>query len=225
MIEAVLRRIRPRLVFHLAAVHFIPACDADPPRAVSINVVGTQALLEACSAVTPEAVVLASTGAVYEPSDEPHHEDSTLAPTDIYGLSKLWMEQAAGLWHRRTGVSLGVARLFNVVGPGETNPHLVPTVIGQAEASNTLRLGNLDTRRDYIDVDDIAQGLARLGERAPALGHVVCNLGTERAADGWEIVRTVADLMGRELTVETDERRLRPSDRPLLPERLRAGAE
>lgn len=110
---------RPAVVYHLAAIHFIPACDADPAGAISVNVTGTQALLSALAAARSEATaVLASTGAVYAPSDHPLPEEAELAPTDIYGLTKLWMEQAAELHHRRHRAAIGIARLFNVIGEG-----------------------------------------------------------------------------------------------------------
>lgn len=215
-VARVLARHRPATIFHLAAIHFIPACDADPGRAIAVNVQGTQNLLSASSETGRPGVVLASTGAVYGPADTAHSEDDQLAPTDIYGLTKLWMEQAAELHHRRTGAPVGIARLFNVVGRGETNPHLVPEVIRQAMESDTLHLGNLATRRDYIHVDDVARGLIRISEVMPELGHAVCNLGAERAVDGKQLVAAIGRVMGKELSVAVDSARLRSSDRPVL---------
>ncbi len=210
-------RHRPRAVFHLAAIHFVPACNANPPAALSVNVVGTQSLLTALErAHRPESLVLASTGAVYEPSRQAHREDSPLAPDDVYGLSKLWAEQAAWLAHRRTGVPVGIARLFNVIGPGETNPHLVPEILAQASRGGELRLGNLDTRRDYVYVEDVARGLHELAEAVGDQGPATVNLGSGRAVDGHELVELVGDLLGRRLSVASDPARVRPSDRPVL---------
>jgi len=210
-------RHRPRTVFHLAAIHFVPSCNADPPAALSVNVVGTQSLFSALErAHLPEALVLASTGAVYEPSPQPHREDSSLAPDDVYGLSKLWAEQATRLLHRRTGVPVGVGRLFNVVGPGETNRHLVPEIVVQARRGSELRLGNLDTRRDYVYVDDVARGLHALAEAVPEEGLTTVNLGSGRAVDGHELIEQVGELLGRRLSVTSDPELMRPSDRPVL---------
>jgi len=208
---------RPRSVFHLAAIHFVPACNADPPGALSVNVVGTQSLLSALErAHLPDSLVLASTGAVYEPSPHPHREDSPLAPDDVYGLSKLWAEQAVRLLHHRTGVPVGLARLFNVIGPGETNPHLVPEVVAQARRGTDLRLGNLDTRRDYVFVDDVARGLHTLAEAVPEEGLATVNLGAGRAIDGHELIGMIGELLGRRLSVTNNPELMRPSDRPVL---------
>jgi UDP-glucose 4-epimerase len=61
----VVERARPDVVFHLAALHFIPYCNAHPARTLEVNVVGTQNLLEACRRHEPAQLVVASTVAVY----------------------------------------------------------------------------------------------------------------------------------------------------------------
>jgi UDP-glucose 4-epimerase len=208
---------KPDVLIHLAALHFIPACERDPQRAIAINVEGTQGVLNA-AADTPSigGVVVASTAAVYAPSEEPHNEASAIGPTDIYGLTKLWTEQLAELFNRKTGKPIGVARLFNVFGPGETNPHLIPTIVRQLERGPELRLGNLSTKRDYVYVEDVARGLIALAQTVLAGTSVTCNLGTGRQYDAREIIEVVGRLMDREVRLETDAARMRKSDRPSL---------
>ena len=217
--EAVTRAIgelAPQVVIHLAALHFIPACDADPKRCIDVNVGGTQSVLDGCLLAPVEAVVLASTAAVYSPDLHAHDDQAAVGPIDIYGLSKLWSEQLGELFHRKSEVPVGVARLFNVFGPGETNPHLIPAVIRQAQNGEELHLGNLSTKRDYIFVDDVADGLIALAAAVPEHGTLSCNLGREQAVDGFELVATVGELLDRELRVLTDPARMRASDRPVL---------
>jgi UDP-glucose 4-epimerase len=182
----------------------------------AMNVGGTQSILDGCAESEVKAVVLASTAAVYAPDSAAHHEGSKIAPVDIYGLTKLWSEQLGGLFNSRTNIPVGVARLFNVFGPGETNPHLIPAVIRQVERGDELRLGNLSTKRDYVFVDDVAGGLIKLADRVRETGSMTCNLGREEAVDGVALVRAIGELMGRALNVVTDPARVRESDRPLL---------
>jgi UDP-glucose 4-epimerase len=210
------RQLRPHHVIHLAAIHFIPACDRDPKRCVDVNVGGTQSVLEACAGVPVASIALASTAAVYAPADTAHHEGSALGPTDIYGLSKLFSEQLGELFSRRTGIPTGVARLFNVFGPGETNPHLIPAVIVQSGEGAQLRLGNLTTKRDYVFVDDVAEALAALPAAAERAGSITCNIGTGTERDGQQIVAAIGELMGRPLEIAVDPGRMRASDRPHL---------
>ncbi len=208
---------RPRTVFHLAALHFIPACNADPRRAIDINVTGTQTLFDACAASgTVEAVVIASSAAVYAANDRPLDEESALGPADIYGYTKLWSEQLAALFHRRSGIPVGVARLFNQFGPGETNAHLIPAIIEQVRAGGPLRLGNLASRRDYLATDDAARGLVALAAACREHGSLTCNFGSERAVDGWTLVRMIERLHGSPLVVTEDPARMRPADNPVI---------
>lgn len=212
-----LQYYQPHTVFHLAALHFIPACDADPASCISINVDGTQSVLDACAvSSTVKTVVLTSTAAVYKPAEQAHYESSELAPTDVYGLSKLWSEQLAALFHRKTEISVGVARLFNVFGPGETNPHLIPTIIEQVQRSAELALGNLSTYRDYVYVGDVAAALLALSERCRDHGILTCNVGSERQIDGSHLVELIGALSEQRPRVLADPARMRVSDRPHL---------
>jgi UDP-glucose 4-epimerase len=205
------------LVVHLAALHFIPDCDSDPERCLSLNVVGTQSLLDAAfGSGSVAGIVLASTAAVYAPSLSPHEETSPIRPTDVYGLSKLAGEQLLARSSTLHGIPVGVARLFNVYGPGETNPHLIPAIVEQALAGSTLRLGNLSTRRDYVYTEDVARGIAALGDATLRGEGLTVNLGTGQSRSGQDVVDAVSAVLGRPLTVERSQSSMRASDRPAL---------
>lgn len=216
-VQSVLERERPSTLYHLAAIHYIPACDEDPAECVSVNTAGGASVLEACIRVeSPPTCVVASTAAVYAPAEAAHREDDRLGPIDIYGLSKLWLEQLADLYARRNGLRLRVARLFNVYGPGETNPHLIPSLVDQALAGGVIQTGNLSTQRDYVHVRDVANALIAMATASQADGIVCVNVGSGRAVSGREVVDAIAASMGRKLEIATDASRLRPVDRPQL---------
>jgi len=224
-VSGLMQDLSPAQIFHLAAVHYIPACEAAPGDAVAINVAGTVNLLN--SAANRPRFVLASTAAVYSPSDRPHVEgDSGIGPVDIYGLTKLQAESYVEYFHKLGRVDGVVVRLFNVVGPGETNPHLVPAIIRQiSRGERTVKLGNLFPQRDYIHVGDAAEGFVRLAdtprEQASAL---VANLGTGRSYAVRDVVRMIGEVAEARLDIVQDPERVRTNDRPLLcasTERLR----
>ena len=211
--EAV-RTAQPDVVVHLAALHFIPLCEAEPARATSINVQGTQNVLSAAADAGVGRVVLASTADVYAIGDRPHAETDVPAPTGVYGIGKLAAEQLLASWIQRTS-ALGVAaRLFNIYGPGETNPHVLPDICAGLRAGDVLQLGNLTARRDYIYVDDVAHVLADLV--AHAAPPTVVNVGTGVSTSVEELLTLVRELTGRDFTVEQDPGRLRRVDRPNL---------
>ena len=186
---------RPDIVIHLAARHFIPECEADPAGTYDINVVGTERVWQAAIANGVQRFVFASTGDVYTPSMTPHTEADATEPFNAYGLSKRTSELSLLLGSRATGApQLILARLFNVYGPGDRNEHLVPAILNQVAAGvRQLRLGNLWPVRDYIYVDDAAEGFVRLATGATE--SLIVNVGT---GGGWtveELIRQIGDAM------------------------------
>lgn len=213
-------------VLHLAAIHHIPTCAAEPRRALDVNVIGTQTVLDAATRHGVKVVVIASSGAVYAPIDGPLAEDAPLAPLDTYALGKLANEHQLAVWAGRTGGRGRAARLFNALGPGDANAHLVPDILNRLAAAAAgaapgatlvLPMGNIHTRRDYLHADDAADGLAALLDEAAGdggSGFLAVNLcrGEERRTS-W-IAETTARLAGFTARIESNPDLVRPSDRP-----------
>ncbi len=204
-------RWRPEVVFHLAAIHFIPSCAADPGEAWAINVLGTQRLLRALRAAPPRALVLASSAAVYGFAELPRCEEDTPVPTEIYGRSKLRCEDlVADFAAIETQTRCVAARLFNVYGPKDTTPHVLPVIVAAAARGTTLRLGNLWPKRDYVFVSDAAEALTRIAAGAP--GFDVFNVGTGVPHSVFDLVRTVEDVSGRRVDLVCDPACVRQND-------------
>jgi UDP-glucose 4-epimerase len=221
-----IRQERPGLVFHLAALHYIPYCDAHPAQTLEVNVVGTQHLLDACREHEPDRLVLVSTVAVYPIREGPNAEDDPAGPVDVYGLSKWTAEKQLELFSRRARTRCVVARLSNVFGPRETNPHVIPEILDQMLAGrHEIALGNVKPKRDYIYVSDVARGLLAVAEGATR-PYRVYNVGTGQEHSVEEIVAHLAAVSGRPLRVAVDPARVRPSDRMhLLCDLTRTGGE
>ncbi|WP_019811804.1 NAD-dependent epimerase/dehydratase family protein [Saccharomonospora halophila] len=213
---------RPWAVVHLAAQHFIPACDSAPAETLAINVLGTQHVLDACAAHPPQRLVFASTADVYAANESPHREGDPPAPQGVYGWSKLFGERLLQDQAYRLGhCTAVVARLFNIYGPGDPHPHLLPEVLQQARHGQTLDLGDLNAARDFVYVDDVAEAVIAL-LRTPCAG--IFNIGTGVPVAGRELVDLVGSLTGRHLETRVDPERLRNRSRPVScanPERLR----
>lgn len=217
-VERIVDEARPDVIVHLAAIHFIPECESRPGLAADTNVHGTVNLLAACPLGC--RFVFASSGAVYRPDSEPLREDeSPVGPGDVYGLTKAQGEAYVRYLAARRGFPAVVARLFNVVGPGDTNPHILPEIVAQLKSGRTrLQLGNLTSRRDFVHVADAAAGFAALataGEVA-AGESVTVNLGTGTAWSVGEIIAELGGIAGLEIETERDASRLRAVDHPVL---------
>jgi UDP-glucose 4-epimerase len=197
----------PRAVVHLAARHFVPWCEAHPEETRAVNVEGTRNLVEALAG--DGRLVFASTGDVYAPAAAPHRESDPTRPEGVYGESKLAGEELVAA--HPSALSL---RLFNVYGPGETNPHVLPAILEQLRRGDTLRLGNVDSRRDFVFVGDAVAAIAALLARPDATGALNVAGGEPRSVT--ELVDRLGRLTGRRLEVELDPRRMRRTDRAVL---------
>ncbi len=208
----------PEAIVHLAAIHFIPECEGDPELAVSTNVLGTANV--AASAPSGCRLVFASTGAVYQPEAEPHREHvSAEGPADVYGWTKLQGEQYVRYFAKHHDYSAIIIRLFNVIGPGETNPHVLPEIVAQLKAGRQqLQLGNLEAKRDYVHVEDVARGFAAAAcSNAVLSGETqTVNLGTQHSYSVRELLDNLQTAGAPEFQVVNDPTRMRPSDRPFL---------
>jgi UDP-glucose 4-epimerase len=218
--EAVLRTITglsADVVVHLAALHFIPAVDGAPELAWQVNVEGTRNLLNSLREVPPKTLLFASSAAVYADRAGRISEECAVAPVDLYGETKARGEELVGRFAVETGAHCLIARLFNVIGERETNPHVVPEIVEQLQQGTThLRLGNVHTKRDYTDVVDVAEALERLLLLRRTEDKLIVNVGSEKGVSVVELASSCERILGREVALTIDPARVRANDRAEL---------
>tara|TARA_Y100000031_G_scaffold123334_1_gene138630 strand:- start:289 stop:1221 length:933 start_codon:yes stop_codon:yes gene_type:complete len=205
----------PNYVYHLAAIHFIPDCNSNPKKALNINTIGTESVLNACKNNKIEQIIFSSTAAVYPINNFPNSEDDTIVgPIDIYGLSKLFSEMLVKKFYNETGIQSVVLRLFNAVGPRETNPHIIPHIFQSAKSSNLIPLGNLKPKRDYIHVDDIARAFLNLTIKHEKIkGFDIFNVGSGKEYSVNDLIKMIQNIIGKKLTVQKSDDRVRKLER------------
>ena len=225
----------PDTVFHMAALHFIPYCNAHPQEALDVNVLGLDAVIRAVRSAPLKSFVFPSSGAIYGFGDQPWPETAPARPDEIYGISKWMGEQVMGRFHAdRPGLRTVVARLFNTYGPRETNPHVLPEVMKALSVGKTIELGNLWPQRDLIFVTDTAAGLVAaaqggvagsglaqggvagsgLAERDPGLE--VFNVGTGTGTTIEDVMETIGEITGHPVDVRQVPERMRDGDGHLI---------
>lgn len=204
---------RNSTVVNLAALHYIPFCNKHPSATINTNVSGMFNVVQLANAITAQRFIFASSLAVYKPTKSAVTERSILGPTDVYGLSKLLGEN---ILKHFSNFPYRIFRIANVYGPGDKTPHLIPEILRQAKHGNILKLGNLNTFRDYIYIDDVVQALHAEISNVSKNKEEIVNLGTGIGTNGKQIVRIVGNLLKQKLKIQTNRHQTRDSDRPYL---------
>ncbi len=186
-VAAVLRRHRPDLVIHTAAVTAGPERErAEARTVIDVNIGGTQSVLDACSATGVGRLVQVSSGAVYGPATfgpDPLDETTPVAPTTYYGITKLAAEQLARRHGELHDLEVVVARLSAVFGPWEyptgVRDFMSPMLqmIRAARDGSPIRLVD-DRPRNWVYAPDAARALVTLAFK-PELGHDCYNICPE----------------------------------------------
>ncbi len=199
-------------VFHLAALIGIPYSYEHPQEVIDTNIIGTSNVLLAAKELGKlERVVLTSTSEVYGTALRvPMDEEHPLQAQSPYSATKIAGDALGLSFHRSFGLPVTIVRPFNAYGPRQSARAVIPAIISQAIAGGPLRLGTLDTTRDFTFVEDTAAAFAAIGSADAAVGKVV-NAGSGREVSIRDVVAKVGELVGRELEVEGDEQRMRPA--------------
>ena len=192
----VLERLRPQVVFHLAAQADVGTSMARPDFDADVNVVGMVKVLEAARAVGAKIVFSSTGGAIYGECDGPAAETAERRPISPYGISKLAGEEYLGGWNRLYGSGHVALRFANVYGPRQ-EASLEGGVIAifldrLATGEPATIFGDGRQTRDFVYVGDVVRAaLAAEGHEGG-----VFNVGTGRETSVLDLYRTCARVAG-----------------------------
>lgn len=164
-------------------------------------------------------ILAISTGAVYAPNQSmPLTENSLVSSASSpYAASKVAME-AVGQSFRAEGYDCVIARPFNHIGPGQAQGFLLPDLYEKIRSvkGSKIRVGNLQTQRDYTDVRDIARAYMALATK-DRLEHAIYNVCSGKPVPGTTLFEKLKIACNRiDLRTVEDENLFRPSDSPIL---------
>ena len=216
-LEDVLEKTKPGVIFHLAGMIKSP----DPDALYKTNLLGTVALFDAImkNGLRP-IVVVASSSAVYGPKSgaEPISEEAELHPVTHYAVSKAAQEMAALRYFDAGDLTVIIVRMFNLLGPGQPadlacSSFARQIALAEAGGSTEITTGNLDARRDFVDVRDAVRAFILAADKGtPGQVYNVCS---GRAVRIRSCLDEMISMSSRQIKVSTDAGRIQSNDVPI----------
>jgi len=222
--KALVEVVKPDRIFHLAAQSFVPTSWSAPAETFSINTIGQIHLFEAVrmTGIDPLIQIAGSSeeyGLVH-PDEVPIKESNPFRPLSPYAVSKVAQELLAYQYHRSYGLKVVVTRGFNHTGPRH-GPVLscssFARQIAEIEAELTppvLYVGDLTTKRDWVDVRDVVRAYWLALEKG--VPGEVYNIGSGATRTIQSMLDMLLSLSPMTIEVRQEPSRLRPSDVPIL---------
>ena len=199
-----LDRVRPDVIFHLAAVHGSAGTGYETVwrDMLAVNVGSVHAVLEHLRTRDPQArLVYASSAKVFrQPFSGRIDETSPLAPACLYGIAKMTAGQAIQFYRRKHGLKAGSLYLFNHESPLRPAEFFIPKLVAVlagaiADRSHVGRVQTLEFWTDWGSASEYMEIAAELGEGEVAEDYV---LGT-----GWCIhARALAEGLFRRFDLD-----------------------
>lgn len=218
-IEAALRGYHPDAIVHLAAMSSVAESGREPEICYRLNFGGTRTLLRAAETICPAArlILVGSTDqyAATTPRDRGFDEETPLQPRSPYARTKAAAEML-GQEAAARGQDVVRVRASNHSGPGQSDSFVVPSFARQVAAIRRgrqepiMRVGNLDSVRDFLHVDDVVEAyLALLDPQVPA---DVYNVASGKAVSIQKILDRLVEIAKISPVIEIDPERFRPTD-------------
>jgi len=218
-VSSAVRRIQPAAVVHLAAESSVARSLANPAACFRVNLLGSRNLLRALAQHAPGArLLLVGSADQYgprAPGTPPLRESDPLRPVSPYARSKAAAEQLGNLAFER-GLDVVRVRPFNHIGAGQTDVfvassfarQLVEIEAGLREPA--MRVGNLESIRDFLDVDDVADAYLRLLD--PAVPADIYNITSGRSLSIKHVLERLLEHTDVRPQIALDPERMRPTD-------------
>jgi len=198
-------------VLHLASLIAIPYSYHSPDTYVDTNIKGTLNILQAARDLNIKKVVHTSTSEVYGTAQYvPINEAHPLQGQSPYSASKIGADQMALSFYRSFDTPVAVIRPFNTYGPRQSARAVIPTIITQLASGNRkIKLGAINPTRDFNYVKDTVNGFISVMNHQASIGEVI-NIGSNYEVSIGETAKLIAEVMGKDMEIETDDIRLRP---------------
>lgn len=195
------------MIYHLAAVTFVPYSFKNPRETYEVNLLGTLNILELGRLVDVEKIVTMSSYVYGQPQYLPIDENHPLNPNNPYTRSKLIMEQLCRTYSQDFGLNCVIFRPFNIYGTGQDDNFLIPSIIKQLN-NGKIVLKDPEPKRDFIYISDVISVLIKAASLKKTENTDIFNIGYGKSYSVKEVVDKIIELSKKHVEVRyTGERR------------------
>lgn len=221
--QELIKATSPDVIYHLAALSVVHNSVEHATAVINGNTTISYNLLEATRLFAPKARFLAICSAnVYglvDPSELPIQETTPFRPLNPYAVSKVAQEMLALQFYLAHQLDVVIIRPFNHTGIGQTIDFVIPALAKQFVQvehgiDSCVKVGNLDTTRDFTDVSDMVSAYILAAKFCKA-GETY-NIGSGVGYTVQQILDIFGSFIPHPVTIQLDENRVRASDVPVL---------
>lgn len=216
-IEKVFQKHSFDVVIHLAAVTFHDDIVNQKRKTLSISMQGTEILATLFNKYCNNAkFIYTSTGKIYGGGVvQPINELTPPNPKNALGKSKYLTERLIDYYSTdNMSNKFIVLRMFNIYGYGQRNSFVIPYIIGELNSTKPIKLGNVEDKRDYLNVNDLVKLFAAIiNKPAKELDNFnIFNVGSGLAYSVNDILAMLEKDINRKIPIEIDSSRLRQDE-------------
>jgi GDP-4-dehydro-6-deoxy-D-mannose reductase len=215
---------KPDFVFHLAALSSASESFDNPADFITNNISSQVNIFEGIrkASILPR-VLITSSAEIYgdvAPSNLPIDEDTPIRPVNPYAVSKLAQDFLGLQYFLAYKIPIIRVRPFNHIGPRQSPAFVVPSFakkiaeIEKGKSEPVIKVGNLNAKRDFTNVNDIVRAYAQVIEKGDP-GEVY-NIGFGESYKVEDILNRLLSLSEKKISIEIDQNLLRPIDAPDL---------
>ena len=191
------------IVFHLAAVADPERFRYNPAECFDINVRGTLSTLEYCKAVGARCIYTSTAGVYAGAGSNPGVQETSIAcPNSHYATSKWLGEQLCQLEGEKGNMSSIILRLFNVYGPGQKQPFIIPYLLERLVSNQEIKLKTPNAIRDFVHVSDVVDSLVKSANTS-GTGCQIYNIGTGIPTTIVELATLCEETIGMQGNIST----------------------
>lgn len=220
-VEKVLSEIQPDIVFHFASYVSVYSSFKNPLPTFQTNIIGTANILEAMKKIVPEVRILIpgsaeEYGKVLQ-DKMPIREEFLLNPVNPYAISKKVQEEIGLYYFKTYGLNIYFTRTFHYTGPEQPLGFVCSDFAKQVvdienNKIKSIKAGNLEIKRDFLDIRDVVNAYWKIVNNGKS--GKIYNVCSGKSIAIWEILNKLIKQSEKDISVEIDESKLRPSDVP-----------